>query len=139
MDMRRLLGFALLLAFAAGCAATAPRPASVARLDRFDEVGVASYVAGSFDGRATSSGSIYDSHRLTAAHRTLPFGTRVRVTNLANDRAVVVTITDRGPFRRGRIVDLSRRAAAELGFVAQGTARVRLEVVGGEPRVAADN
>jgi len=129
MDMRRLLGFALLLAFAAGCAATAPRPASVARLDRFDEVGVASYVAGSFDGRATSSGSIYDSHRLTAAHRTLPFGTIVRVTNLANGRSVLVRINDRGPYGRGLIIDVSSAAAERLDMIRAGIVACELEVV----------
>ena len=124
--MRRLFGILLALTLVPGCATTGFRPGAVSG---HDEIGVASYVASRFDGQATSSGAIYDGRRLTAAHRTLPFGTRVRVTNLGNDRTVVVTITDRGPFRRGRIVDLSRRAAAELGFIAQGTARVRLEVV----------
>jgi rare lipoprotein A len=68
---------------------------------------------------------------LTAAHRTLPFGTRVRVTNLENGRSVVVTITDRGPFRKGRVIDVSRRAAGKLGFLREGTTRVRVEVVSG--------
>jgi rare lipoprotein A len=64
-----------------------------------------------------------------AAHRTLPFGTRVQVTNLGNGRSVIVTIVDRGPFAKGRIIDLSRRAARKLDFVRDGTARVRLEVL----------
>ena len=66
---------------------------------------------------------------LTAAHRTLPFGTHVQVTNLSNGRSVVVTITDRGPFARGRVIDVSRRAARKLAFLRDGTTRVRLEVV----------
>ncbi len=82
-------------------------------------------------GRTTASGESFDPDRLTAAHRTLPFGTRVRVTNLENGRSVVVTITDRGPFRRGRVIDVSGRAARRLGFAAQGVARVRLDVLPG--------
>ena len=66
---------------------------------------------------------------MTAAHRTLPFGTRVRVTNLTNGRSVVVTITDRGPFAPGRIIDVSKRAARNLDFVRAGTARVRIRVL----------
>ncbi len=92
-------------------------------------VGFASFYAPEFHGRSTASGERYDSEGLSAAHRTLPFGTRVRVTNLKNGRSVVVTITDRGPFRRGRIVDVSRRAARDLGFLRAGVARVRLEVL----------
>lgn len=93
------------------------------------EVGTASYYARKHDGRTTASGSTYDETRLTAAHRTLPFGARVRVTNLENDLSVVVTITDRGPFARGRIIDVSRRAARKLGLLSAGIARVRLEVL----------
>ena len=124
--MRRVLATLLLCACASGCATTGVRPGA-ARLT--DDRGIASYVASRFDGHATSSGQRYDERRLTAAHRTLPFGTRVRVTNTENGRSVVVTITDRGPFKRGRVIDVSKRAATELGFVRQGTARVRLEVV----------
>ena len=90
---------------------------------------MASYLSSEHNGQATASGAVYDERRMTAAHRTLPFGTRVRVTNLANGRHVVVTITDRGPFRRGRIIDVSKRAAIKLGFLAQGTARVRVTVL----------
>ena len=80
-------------------------------------------------GNRTASGQAYRQGELTAAHRTLPFGTRVRVTNLSNHQSVVVTITDRGPFVRGRIIDLSRRAARELGILKAGTARVRVVVL----------
>jgi rare lipoprotein A len=91
------------------------------------QVGAASFYHPDFDGRVTASGVTFDSHLLTAAHRTLQFGTRVRVTNLTNCRSVIVTINDRGPFVRGRIIDLSRQAAAALGFVRNGIARVRVE------------
>ena len=93
------------------------------------QVGMASWYGGKFHGRKTASGQRYDMHALTAAHKTLPFGTRVRVTNLANKRSVVLTINDRGPFVDGRIVDVSKRAARLLSFERQGKARVRLEVL----------
>ena len=93
------------------------------------EVGLASFYSARHNGAATASGERHDAGELTAAHRTLAFGTRVRVTNLANERSVVVTINDRGPFVRGRIIDLSKRAARELDFVREGTARVGVTVV----------
>jgi rare lipoprotein A len=93
------------------------------------QTGLASYYSSSLHGRPTASGRTYRKNELTAAHRTLPFGTRVRVTNLEDGRTVVVTITDRGPHRKGRIIDLSKRAARELDIVRAGTARVRLDVV----------
>jgi rare lipoprotein A len=95
------------------------------------EVGEASYYSSTFNGRRMAGGAIYDDSRLTAAHRTLPFGTRVRVTNLANGRSVVVTIQDRGPAVRHRVIDLSGRAARELGFVREGVTQVRMEVISG--------
>jgi rare lipoprotein A len=93
-----------------------------------DQVGTASYLGKKFDHRPTASGELYDPERLTAAHRTLPFGTRVRVTNLENGRSVVVRINDRGPFNKSRVIDLSLKAAKRLDFVEQGVTRVRLEV-----------
>lgn len=89
---------------------------------------MASYYGRAHDGRRTASGEIFDMNGLTAAHRTLPFGTRVRVTNLANGRQAVVRINDRGPFRRGRIIDLSYAAARKLGLVRRGVARVRVAI-----------
>src|SRR5688500_2730559 len=77
--------------------------------------GGASFYGASFEGRRTASGERFDPDELTAAHPTLPFGTRVRVTNLGNDKTVVVRINDRGPYRRGRIIDVSYRAARKLG------------------------
>ncbi len=95
------------------------------------EVGVASWYGPDFHGRATSSREIYDMNDMTAAHQTLPFGTFVMVTNLDNERTAVVRINDRGPFAKGRIVDLSYAAARVLDMVGPGTARVRLEVLKG--------
>lgn len=91
--------------------------------------GVASYYAHEFHGRLTSNGETFDMHSLTAAHRTLPFGTQVRVTNLENNKTVMVRINDRGPFKEGRIIDLAMGAAEELDMIRNGTARVRLEVL----------
>ena len=116
----------LSIAVTVGCASVGARPGA---LDRPAEIGYASYYSRSFHGQTTASGSTFDRRGLTAAHRTLPFGTRVRVTNLRNRRSVIVTITDRGPFRRGRVIDLSPRAARTLGFLRRGIARVRVEVV----------
>jgi rare lipoprotein A len=97
------------------------------------ETGVGSYYAHKFDGRQTASGEVYHENELTAAHRTLPFGTLVRVTNVANGHNVLVRINDRGPFVKDRIIDVSYRAAKELGFVDEGLARLRVEVVGNSP------
>ncbi|MGB5831645.1 MAG: septal ring lytic transglycosylase RlpA family protein [Thiohalocapsa sp.] len=92
--------------------------------------GMASYYGKGFHGRRTASGQRFNQNAMTAAHRSLRFGTRVRVTNLRNRKSVVVTINDRGPFAKGRIVDLSRGAAHRLGMIKSGVARVRLKVVG---------
>lgn len=91
--------------------------------------GVASYYGRRFHGRPTASGEAFDMHDLTAAHKTLPFGSRVRVTNPRNGRSVVVRINDRGPFVRGRQIDLSRAAAEEIGIVRAGHGTVELELL----------
>ncbi|MBM4167983.1 MAG: septal ring lytic transglycosylase RlpA family protein [Ignavibacteria bacterium] len=91
--------------------------------------GTASYYADDFHGKLTSNGETYDMHGITAAHRTFPFGTLVRVTHLESDKQVVVRINDRGPFVEGRMIDLSLGAAKEIGLIQKGTARVRLEVL----------
>ncbi|MBN1413063.1 MAG: septal ring lytic transglycosylase RlpA family protein [Spirochaetales bacterium] len=91
------------------------------------EEGYASWYGPKFHGRKTASGEIYDMHKLTAAHKTLPFGTYVLVVNLENGFSVVVKINDRGPFVKGRIIDLSKAAAIEIGMIKSGTARVRIE------------
>jgi rare lipoprotein A len=94
------------------------------------EIGLATFYGGAFQGRRTASGARYDGRALTCAHRTAPFGTRLRVTNLETGESVVVTVNDRGPFAgRNRIVDLSHEAARRLGILARGVARVRVEVV----------
>jgi rare lipoprotein A len=93
------------------------------------EVGVASWYGREFQGRPTASGERFDMHDLTAAHRTLPFGTRVKVTNLQSGKSVVVRINDRGPHKPGRVIDLSYAAAKQLNLIEPGTARVRIEVL----------
>jgi hypothetical protein len=91
--------------------------------------GQASFYAHEFAGRRTASGERFNPEALTAAHRTLPMGTRVRVTNLRNGQSVIVRITDRGPFKKGRIIDLSLAAARVIGMVRSGVAQVKLEIV----------
>ena len=91
--------------------------------------GTASWYGPGFHGRRTASGEKFNQNALTAAHRSLPFGTKVRVTNMRNGRSVIVRINDRGPFSGGRIIDLSRGAARAIGMVSSGTAPVRLEVL----------
>jgi rare lipoprotein A len=91
--------------------------------------GIASYYAHDFHGKKTSSGETYNMNAFTAAHRTLPFGTKIRVTNLENHKTVIVKVNDRGPFKEGRIIDLSLGAAKKIDLVLSGTARVRLEVL----------
>ena len=91
--------------------------------------GVASYYGRRFHGRLTANGERFNMNAMTAAHKTLPFGTRVRVTNPRNGRSVTVRINDRGPFIRGREIDLSRGAAQRIGMIASGHARVRLDIV----------
>lgn len=91
--------------------------------------GRASFYGYRFKGRPTASGETFDPMGLTAAHRTLPFGSRVRVTNTSNGRTVIVRINDRGPFMRGRILDVSRGAAERLGMIRSGIAHVKVEVL----------
>jgi rare lipoprotein A len=95
-----------------------------------EAVGHASWYGAKFHGEPTASGEPFDMTELTAAHRTLPFGTRVRVTHLSNGRSVVVRINDRGPYIRGRIIDLSRAAAGVIGMTGQGIARIRMDIIG---------
>ncbi len=93
------------------------------------QIGVASYYGAEFHGRSTSSGEIYDMNALTAAHPSLPLGTLVKVTNLANNKSVIVRINDRGPFKKNRIIDVSYEAAKQLGFLNDGTTLVKIEVI----------
>ena len=117
-----LILFLLLLVACAGT--PEPRPA-----DPHRQVGIASYYADRFHGRRTASGERYDRRKLTAAHRSLPFGTVVRVRALKTGAAVQVRINDRGPFVKGRIIDLSRAAAGELGMLRSGIAKVEVQVL----------
>lgn len=93
--------------------------------------GSASYYASKFHGRRTASGEAFDNGAMTAAHRTLPFGSLVRVTNPATGASVIVRINDRGPFSRGRLIDVSRAAAEELGMITRGHATVELALIAG--------
>jgi rare lipoprotein A len=93
------------------------------------ETGIASWYGVPYNGRRSANGEVYDMEKLTAAHRSLPFDTWVEVTNLANQKSVDVRITDRGPFVKGRIIDLSLAAAREIDMVAAGTVRVKIKVI----------
>lgn len=142
------LSFLLLPLLLAACGPRIPTiapavlpTAARAEAPAFAREGVASWYGPGFAGRLTANGEIFDPGKLTAAHRTLPFNTHLRVTNLRNGRSVVVRINDRGPFAGNRIIDLSRAAAERIGMIGSGTARVRLEVlsgVGGVLPAAAD-
>ena len=123
----RAVGAGLVAAVvASGCALF--RPPAPPPIEDGVQVGMASWYGPGFHGRRTASGEIYDQDALTAAHPSLPFGTRVRVTNLDNGRAVDVRITDRGPFVDGRVIDLSRAGARVIGLIGPGVGRVRIEV-----------
>lgn len=113
-----------------------PPPASAHPLDpakintrKAYQIGTASYYGKKFHGRKTANGEIFNMYKLTAAHRVLPLGTRIKVTNLGNGRWVEVKVNDRGPFIEGRILDLSFAAALELELVKDGTGRVMIEIV----------
>src|SRR6266853_3103044 len=95
----------------------------------YDETGIASWYGEDFHGKYTANGEVYDLNALTAAHRTLPMPTIVQVTNLDNGRTIELRVNDRGPFARGRIIDVSRRGAQLLGFEPQGTAKVRVRIM----------
>jgi rare lipoprotein A len=97
--------------------------------DGYKDVGVASWYGQKFHGRRTSSGEVYDMYQFTAAHKTLPLPSYAKVTNLDNGQSVIVKINDRGPFKKNRLIDLSYAASKKLGYQAQGTARVEVEVL----------
>jgi rare lipoprotein A len=112
------------LSVSAGLAQAQPAAATQA-----STTGVCSYYARAHDGKTTAGGEKFDSNAMTAAHRRFPMGTKLKVTNLANGKSVVVKVNDRGPFVKGRTLSVTRRAAEELGFVKQGVAKVRFEPV----------
>ena len=124
----------LVLTGLAGCATQAPPPLPPPAPQQpsavepfFTQTGLASFYGRAHEGKTTANGESFDPQDFTAAHRTLAFGTQVRVTNLENGQSVTVKITDRGPFARGRIIDVSLAAARMLGMRERGVARVRLE------------
>ena len=102
--------------------------------ESYNETGIASWYGPKFHGKRTANGEFFDMNAVSAAHKTLPMPTMVRVTNLDNGRAIAVRVNDRGPFVRGRIIDMSRRGAQLLGFRYKGTARVRVQVMPEESR-----
>jgi rare lipoprotein A len=135
--MKRALAVVFAAAALAGCAhkkharrvpPPAPAPAAVPAVG-YTETGLASWYGHPYHGRAAANGEIYDMEKLTAAHRTLPFDTWLRVVNLDNTKTVEVRITDRGPFVEGRIIDLSHAAARAIDMIGPGIARVRIEVI----------
>lgn len=125
--MKKITAIVLVLSLAWGCALfrREPVPPRIKRV----EVGWASWYGEKFHGRRTASGEVYDMYQLTAAHKTLPLGTSVIVTHVKNGKSVEVTINDRGPFVRGRIIDLSYAAAKALEMAEEGVAKVRVEVL----------
>jgi rare lipoprotein A len=137
--LRRLIGNAPPLREIAGM----PPARKVARVSlgpvRFQITGIASWYGPGFNGNRTATGEIYNQNAMTAAHKTLPFGTQVVVTNLNNGRSVVVRINDRGPFVRGRVIDLSAAAARMLGMMQSGIAPVRVDVLSPQQRIATDD
>jgi rare lipoprotein A len=125
-----LIGMVVAMVVATSCALWRPStPPPGPQHSLPTQTGKASWYGGKFHGRRTATGERFDQHRLTAASRTLPLGSRARVTNLENGRSVEVEITDRGPFARGRVLDVSRAAAHALGMVEDGTVRVRVEPI----------
>lgn len=121
--MTKLLWVTLLLALVAGCARQPRRTGGSAAVEG---TGMASWYGGKFHGRLTANGERYNKEAMTAAHRRLKFGTCVRVRNLGNGREVQVRINDRGPYAKGRLIDVSEAAARKLGFIEQGVAKVQL-------------
>src|SRR3954471_571731 len=101
---------------------------------RYDETGIASWYGPDFHGKYTANGETYDMNDLTAAHHTLPLPSLVRVTNLDNGRSIVVRVNDRGPFAKGRVLDMSRRGAQLLGYEQSGTAKVRVQILAQESK-----
>lgn len=123
--LHRLVLGLLLLAFMGSCAGRAPAHGQRG----YTEEGKASYYSNKLHGRKMANGKPYNRRKMTAAHRTLPFGTKVRVTNPQTNKTVKVTVTDRGPFVKGRVIDLSEAAAKRLNAVKQGVVPVKVKVI----------
>jgi rare lipoprotein A len=137
LSRSRCFFLAVAVAVGSACAGRAPArpqvPTASAAPSPGVETGMASWYGNPYHGRRAASGEIFDMEKLTAAHRTLPFGTRVRVTETKSGHSVEVRINDRGPFAEDRIIDVSRAAARRLGLLGSGKALVRLEVLGAVP------
>jgi rare lipoprotein A len=145
----------LTLVFAFGCAKKStfstppehPRPYKIGRKwyqplassKDFKQKGIASWYGADFHGKKTANGETYDMHEVTAAHKTLPLDTYVKVDNLENGKSIVVRVNDRGPFVRGRIIDLSFAAAKKLGIVEKGTAKVKIKALGTPAKTAVNS
>jgi rare lipoprotein A len=121
-----LAGLATVTSFGNNSGEAPPR---TAKATPKTETGIASYYGEKYHGRQTANGEIFNMHELTAAHPKLKFGTKVKVTHLANQRSVTVRINDRGPFVKGRVIDLSQAAATELQMIRAGLAEVKIEIV----------
>jgi rare lipoprotein A len=131
--------FATLLGVAgakAASPATHLNPQIIVSHHHWYQLGVASWYGKFFQGRTTASGEPYDQNQLTCAHRTLPLGSVLRVTNLRNNKSVIVTVNDRGPVPETRVIDLSRAAANALGFSDEGLAPVKVELIGPQEELA---
>ncbi|HEB01978.1 MAG TPA: septal ring lytic transglycosylase RlpA family protein [Nitrospirae bacterium] len=123
----RLLSLALVSVVLASCGLA---------FRRHEGIKVASWYGPGFNGKRTASGEVYDMYAMTAAHKTFSFGTKLKLTSVENHRSVVVTVNDRGPFVRGRDIDLSRAAAMKLGLIGSGTGRVYMKILGRDMRYA---
>ncbi len=120
----------------AAAPATHLNPQIIVSRHHWYQLGVASWYGKFFEGRATASGEPFDPHQLTCAHRTLPLGSVLRVTNLRNHKSVIVTVNDRGPVPEDRVIDLSKAAANVLDFTDQGLAPVKVELIGPQDELA---
>jgi rare lipoprotein A len=127
MRMFKFLNIAIVCLIIAACSST-PKSSTPVSMGH-TESGVASFYGNEFQSRKTSSGEIFDQGKLTAAHRTLPFGTKVLVTNSQNGKSVTVRVNDRGPFAKGRIIDLSASAFKSIASLNAGVINVKIEVV----------
>jgi len=127
--MKIINTFLMLAIFLLSASCSTINAKSPDKLIGFAETGKASFYAAKYQSRKTASGERYDQKAKTAAHRKLPFGTRVRVTNVKNGKSVVVRINDRGPFIKGRIIDLSRSAFRQIGNTDSGLIKVKIEVI----------
>ncbi len=129
MQKQRLIAHSILSVYLASFCTFGHAKSASPKEEVSSHTGTASYYSNKFHGRRTASGERFSQNELTAMHRSLPFGTRLRVTNLANNRSVEVRVNDRGSPRNRRALDLSKRAALELGFLRSGLAQVRYEVL----------